>query len=167
MRAAQAAFLQSVLTARCAASVAAAPHGAASGKQALGNAQQQSVHNASPCCGAAVGPHWVQQLQLLAGEGGTAGAGAVAGVRVELSCELASLRAAPAPADWPVLATLTSGEQLGVDVVILATGVEPSVEWCVRSCQHCSIRRACSRAAAALDPAADKATKILQDAGKL
>jgi threonine dehydrogenase-like Zn-dependent dehydrogenase len=51
-------------------------------------------------------------------------------MRVVMNCELTALEE-DARGEWPLLATLTSGEALGVDVVIAATGVEPSVEWCV------------------------------------
>ena len=75
--------------------------------------------------GAAVGPNWVAQLQQLS----TPAVHAGARVRVVTSCELAAL--ADSPGEWPLLATLTSGEALGTDVVIAATGVEPAVDWCV------------------------------------
>jgi hypothetical protein len=75
--------------------------------------------------GAAVGPDWVAQLQQLS----TTAAQAGGRVRVVTNCELAAL--ADSPGEWPLLATLTSGEALGTDVVIAATGVEPAVDWCV------------------------------------
>ena len=80
---------------------------------------------ASNSGGAAVGPDWVAQLQQLSSAPGNA----VGRVRVAMNCELATLD--ESPGEWPLLATLTSGEALGTDVVIAATGVEPAVDWCV------------------------------------
>lgn len=109
----QAAFLHGVLAARVPGAPPAAPRTAA---DAL----------VSSSGGAAVGPDWVTQLQQLSS---TEEADAGGRVRIAMHCELAAL--VESSGEWPLLATLTSGEALGVDVVIAATGVEPSVEWCV------------------------------------
>ena len=108
----QATFLQGVLAARAPTTPVDVPRTAAGAQ-------------ASNSGGAAVGPDWVAQLQQL-----SAPAVAACGrVRVVMNCELAALD--ESPGEWPLLATLTSGEALGTDVVIAATGVEPSVDWCV------------------------------------
>jgi hypothetical protein len=83
-------------------------------------------------CDAAVGPLWLNQVARLADDS-AATPWYSAGVRVLLNCELASLKTSAAPAEWPLLATLTSGSQLAVDMVIAATGVVPCVEWCAHA----------------------------------
>ena len=108
----QAAFLQGVLAARAPATPVDVPRTATDAQ-------------ASSSGGAAVGPDWVAQLQQLSAPAVAAGGR----VRVVMNCELAALD--ESPGEWPLLATLTSGEALGTDVVIAATGVEPSVDWCV------------------------------------
>jgi hypothetical protein len=120
-----------VLEARSAAAAERAPTPAVHAGAAPRS--QRTLHAGKPAaaaCDAAVGPNWTRQLQQLADEGGAGHACAV-GVRVEMNCELAVLEAAPALAEWPLQATLTSGAQLCVDVVIAATGVLPCVDWCV------------------------------------
>ena len=108
--------MQGVLAARAPGTPSAAPRTAA---DALGSSSG----------GAAVGPDWVAQLQQLCGAEGAQRSG----IRVAINCELATLE--ETRGEWPLLATLTSGEALGVDVVVAATGVEPSVEWCVSGLQ--------------------------------
>jgi hypothetical protein len=110
----QAAFLQGVLAARAPGTppdVLRAAAGALCGSSSSG--------------GAAVGPDWVAHLQQLCGT-----ATGSASMRVVMNCELAALEE-DARGEWPLQATLTSGEALSVDVVVAATGVEPSVDWCV------------------------------------
>ena len=111
-RASQATFLQGVLAARVPGTPPDVPRTAA-------DAQRSSSG------GAAVGPDWVAQLQQLCRAEGHGGGR----VRVAMNCELAALE--ETGGEWPLQATLTTGEALGVDIVIAATGVEPSVEWCV------------------------------------
>lgn len=124
---AQAQFLQDVLAARVASAAFAATQQAAAR-----SAQPERLSAAAPAareaaqCGAAVGPHWLQALQRLASAADEARG---ASVRVELNCELAALEAAVQPADWPLRATLSSGAQLDADVVVVATGVQPCVDW--------------------------------------
>ena len=108
----QATFLQGVLAARAPTTPVDVPRTAAGAQ-------------ASSSGGAAVGPDWVAQLQQLSAPAVAAGGR----MRLVMNCELAALD--ESPGEWPLLATLTSGEAFNTDVVIAATGVEPAVDWCV------------------------------------
>ena len=91
----------------------------------VSRAVSAALSGSSSSGGAAVGPDWVAHLQQLCGA-----ATGSASMRVVMNCELAALEK-DVRGEWPLLATLTSGEALGVDVVVAATGVEPSVDWYV------------------------------------
>ncbi len=112
--------------------------------------------------GHAVGPRWVQQLPA----GGAALSGSAGSVQLEYGCEVASVQLrysqpgaeeqqaqrageasqGPSPdrtqasssphAEPSLLLTLTNGKQLEVDLVLLAIGVAPALEWVPASLQH-------------------------------
>lgn len=104
--------------------------------------------------GHAVGPRWVQQLlpAAVAAEGGTAeeDSSAVGRVDLEYGCEVACIeliqeggqpqqqpRQPPGDGDSPsqrggqppLLLTLTSGKKVEADLVLLAIGVTPALDW--------------------------------------
>lgn len=102
--------------------------------------------------GPAVGPRWVLQLPAGAGGEDAGGAAGLGSVQLEYGCQVARIQLAPAgggaaqsppppppqqgggqqadaPGARPLLLTLTNGRQLEVDLVLLAIGVCPALEW--------------------------------------
>ena len=122
----QAAYLQSVLIAKAASAIApTADTGVA--REAV--PQQNPV--APLTCNAAVGPAWTSMLTHQAGTAHLSGISP--GVRIETGCEVDKLEArigAREPSELPLCVRLTTGEEVSVDVVVVAAGVVPSVEWC-------------------------------------
>lgn len=70
--------------------------------------------------GAALGPDWHAHWELQG-----RGEAKARPLRVEYGCEVARLL--PGDGHWPAVAELTNGVRLGVDLVVSATGVVPSV----------------------------------------
>jgi hypothetical protein len=72
---------------------------------------------------------------MLAHQAGAAQSrGVTPGVRIEMGCEverLESRRDDEDPSNPLLRVRLTSGEEFSVDMVVVAAGVVPSVEWCV------------------------------------
>ena len=118
-RPAQGAFLQSVLEARTAAAgEASALH---------------EDHVAAPVaagCGAAAGPSWLPQLWSVCLALGGDAPQQQPGVRVLAGCEVERVDSARGGG---AQVHLTSGEAVEVDVVVVAAGVLPSVDWCAAS----------------------------------
>lgn len=132
---------------------AAEPSGSAAAsptKEASQAGRQQLLdgREAIPVLGHAVGPHWVQQLlpaAVVAGAGGRVSTLHHGRVELKYGCEVASIELAPQPdsqADGnagsdagsskhspALLLTLTGGEQVPADLVLLAIGVSPALEW--------------------------------------
>lgn len=71
--------------------------------------------------GAALGPDWHERWQLRG-----RGESEARPLRVEYGCEVARLL--PGDDTWPAYAELTNGVNLGVDLVVSATGVVPCVQ---------------------------------------
>lgn len=80
----------------------------------------------------AVGPKWTTMLPGGEGQGSDGGAAPTrARVRFELAygAELIDLRDAPPGSGSRCVATISTGEAYGVDIVVCATGVAPATQW--------------------------------------
>lgn len=125
---------------------------------AAGSASGGGADGGAPAVlGHAVGPRWAQQLPAAAGA--AQGAAALGAVDLEYGSEIAEVRFAPPQAacqgaptptphnlpqqehqeqqeevagtgwDCPLQLTLTNGRQVSADLVLLAIGVRPALEW--------------------------------------
>ncbi len=114
----QGAFLHSVLAARASTVVSETTAATPIAPQVL------QAEPRAAACDAAVGPDWLAQLA----SGCASGSAASSGLHVYMGCEIERIDAAVG--EWPLQVRLTSGSAVDVDVVVVATGVVPSVDWC-------------------------------------